>query len=329
MLKKSVTFLSDNLMWLVIAAGVLGFVLAPLANILSSTTSYLLALMMVGSGLSLALPQVFQLAGTGRLTLLTLILQLGLLPLVGFGLYQLLPNPVLAIGMLALGVAPSEITSALMTMMAGGNLALAMRLMTFSIFLSVFLTPVWLGLFLGKSVALDLGSMAVELGLIIALPFLLASGVRTRFPQISKYNDEFGGISAVALLALIFVVGGSIASFSLNLEIVWLVLACLAFNLVGYGLGWVISSLTKQKPAQTVALVFSSGMREFGIATAVALNFLPNGAALAPALYGLIMMVSASLLAARFKKRLAIKNASPAIPIKNELSTTTKASELA
>ena len=288
---------TDKLPWLVVLAGVLGFVAAPVANFLTPTTSFLLAAMMVGSGLSLSLPQVFEVQGTARLTLLTLTLQLTLLPLRSFGLYQLLPNPALAIGILAVGVAPSEITSALMTMVARGNLALAMRLMAFSILLSVFLTPLWLGLFLGKGVPLDLGGIAVELGLIIALPFLLASGLRTRFPKMARYNDEFGGLSALAVIMLIFVVGGSIASFKLELNLVWLVLACVVFNLSGYLLGFVISLVTGQKLPETLALVFSSGMREFGIATTVALNFLPLGAALAPALYGLLMMLSASLLA--------------------------------
>lgn len=310
MFQKIALFVTDKLPWLILTAGILGFVASPLANFLSPTTPFLLALMMVGSGLSLSLGEVLAMNGTLRLTLITLALQLTLLPLLSFGLYQLLPTPALAIGLLAVGVAPSEITSALMTLIAEGNLALAMRLMTFSIFLSVFLTPLWLGLFLGKSVPLDLGGMAIELGLIIALPFLLASGFRTRFSKLARYNDEFGALSAGAVIVLIFVVGGSLASFPVSLDLVWLGLACLIFNLSGYGLGWLISRVSNQHLPQTTALVFSSGMREFGIATAVALNFLPAGAALAPALFGLIMMLSASFLASKVKQANSISNQS-------------------
>jgi predicted Na+-dependent transporter len=147
--------------------------------------------------------------------------------------------------------------------------------------------------------------MVIELGLIIALPFLVASGIRTRFFKLANYETEFNGLSASAVILLIFVVGGSIASFTLDIGIVWLALGCLIFNLIGYFCGYLISRLLNQPPAQTIALIFTSGMREFGIATAVALNFLPTGAALAPALYGLIMMLSASILAARLKKGLA------------------------
>lgn len=305
MLKAAANFIMNQLSWLILGAGGLGFVFAPVANALSSTTAYLLALMMLGSGFNLSLTQVLRVRSTVGLTAWLLLLQLSLLPLLGFGLYQLLPNPALAIGMLAIGVAPSEITSALMTMLAGGNLALATRLMAFSIFLAAFLTPLWLGLFLGQSVPLDLGGMVIELGLIITLPFVVASGLRTRYSGLANYETEFGGLSALSVILLIFVVGGSLARFGFSPEVGWLALACLGFNLAGYGLGLAISRLSHQKLPQTIALVFSSGMREFGIATAVALDFLPPGAALAPALYGLIMMLSASLLASYFKKKLS------------------------
>lgn len=306
--KNLALFITDKLPYLVLIAGVAGFVLAPLANSLSPATSALLVIMMLGSGFNLPLQQVVALRGTVRLTLVTLALQLTLLPLFSFVLYRLIPDATLAIGILAVGVAPSEITSALMTLMAGGDLALGMRLMTLSIFLSVFLTPLWLGIFLGQSVPLDVGSIAIELGLIIALPFLIASALRTRFDKLANYRDEFGSLSAVAVIVLIFVVGGSLANFALNLNLLWLALACLIFNLVGYALGWIISKIFRLHLLQTTALIFSSGMREFGIATAVALNFLPVGAALAPAIYGLIMMFSASLLANALKRRITFQN---------------------
>src|SRR6476646_1894571 len=108
MLKRAAQFVTDKLPWLIVAAGALGFLLSPIASFLNPTTPYLLAMMVAGSGFNLSLGEVFQVRATLRLTLVTLLLQLSLLPLLGFGLYQLLPNPALAIGMLALGVAPCE-----------------------------------------------------------------------------------------------------------------------------------------------------------------------------------------------------------------------------
>lgn len=303
MLKRAARFITDKLPWLIIAAGLTGFLWSSVANFLSPVTPYLLAVMVAGSGFNLSLGQVFQVRSTLKLTFLALLLQLSLLPLLGFGLYQILPNSGLAIGMLALGVAPSEITSALMTMLAGGNLVLATRLMAFSIMIAAFTTPLWLGLFLGQRVPFDFGGMLIELGLVISVPFLLASGLRTRFSGLAKYEAEFSGLSALAVIILIFVVGGSLASFGLSREVLWLALACLGFNLSGYLLGYLTGLAFKQSAPQTTALIFSSGMREFGIATTVAINFLPAGAALAPALYGFIMMTSASLLVGRLKNR--------------------------
>lgn len=301
MLKKNANFITNNLVWLISLAGVLGFIAAPVSNFLSPLTPFLLALMMAGSGLTLSLPQILSWQGTIRLTFITLALQLSLLPLLGWLLYYFLPDTPLAIGLLALAVAPSEITSALMTMLGGGNQALATRLMAFSIFLSTFLAPLWLEVFLGRSIPLDLGGMVLELGLVITLPFLATSGLRTRYKQLENYETEAGGLSALAVVLLIFIVGGSISGFSLNLEVVWVAVACLVFNLGGYLLGLLIWYFSGRRPSNLVALVFSTGMREFGIATTLALNFLPKGASLAPALYGLIMMLSASIIATYLK----------------------------
>ncbi len=302
MVKTAAQFITDKLAYLIVLSGIMGYLAAPLANNLSVTTPYLLAIMVAGTGFNLSLRQVFSISGTARLTLLTLVAQLGLLPLLGYGLYLLVPDPGLALGMVALGVAPCEITSALMTLLAKGELALATRLMAFSVFLAAFLTPLWFGLFLGKSAGIDFGGMAIELGLIITLPFLVSSALRSRFERLSQYETEFGALSAAAVIVLIFIVGSTLAGQKLEGGLVWLVVACIVFNLAGYGLGWLLSRLFRLDRPRSSALIFTSGMREFGIATAVAIDFLPAGATIAPALYGLIMMISASLLASRLKK---------------------------
>jgi hypothetical protein len=43
-------------------------------------------------------------------------------------------------------------------------------------------------------------------------------------------------------------------------------------------------------------------MREFGIATAVAIAFLPAGAAAVPAIYGLVMLVTAGAVASAMRR---------------------------
>ena len=305
MLRAMAIFITDKMIWLILAAGILGYSFSGLANSMSGLTPYLLALMVVGSGFNLVLPQLFQLENTLWVTVLALVLQLGLLPLLGYVLYQVSPEPRLAIGLIALGIAPCEITSALMTMLAKGNLALASRLMAFSIFLAAFLTPIWLEIFLNKSVTIDLGGMLVELGLIITLPFVISSILRTRFTTLAHYETEFSALSALSVILLIFVVGGSIASFTLDWGVAWLVLACLIFNLAGYGMGIALSWICHQKGPEATALIFTSGMREFGIATTVALGFLPAGAALAPAIYGIVMMLSATLVASRIRFKIS------------------------
>lgn len=297
-LVKSISqFVTDQLIWLLPGAGAGGYILAGIANGLAPLTPFLLALMVAGAGLTLPLAD---LVGTNRYlpaTAIALAAQLGLLPLFGFALYQLWPlAPALGLGLVALGVAPSEITSALMVLLSGGNLGMAVRLMALSLLVSTFTTPIWLGLLLGQSLNFDFGAMVLELGLIVSLPLLVSSLLRTRFPTLAQHKAEFGGMSAAAVIILMFILGGSLANYPLSLDLLWLTLACVIFNLGSFGLGFGLARILGLDKAASLAMLFTGGMREFGIASTVALTFLPTGAALAPAIYGLIMLLSATAL---------------------------------
>ena len=73
-------------------------------------------------------------------------------------------------------------------------------------------------------------------------------------------------------------------------------LACLAFNLVSLGVGYAAPLALKLPPRQATAIAFEIGIHNGTLAIFIALNVLESAPmSLAPAIYSLIMFVTAAL----------------------------------
>src|SRR5262249_13689793 len=68
-----------------------------------------------------------------------------------------------------------------------------------------------------------------------------------------------------------------------------------------FGLGAGVGALLRLPPGRRSAVVFTTGMREFGVATAVALISVPAAVAI-PAVYGILLMLLSSGLARRLSR---------------------------
>lgn len=147
-----------------------------------------------------------------------------------------------AIGILVIGSASSEITSALMVYLAGGSLALAAAIMGSSILAAPFIMPLLLSLLAGRSLAVDASGMLRELLLIVALPVIIGSSLRTKFQNLKKY-EEFSSMSSVMVILLIFTVASSNAELILSLTIIRLAILSLVLSLSGYLIGFITGKL--------------------------------------------------------------------------------------
>ncbi len=75
-----------------------------------------------------------------------------------------------------------------------------------------------------------------------------------------------------------------------------------AILIVGFATGWAAGRFFQPRSELRHTLVFSTGMREFGIATAVSITFFDPETAVLPAIYGITMMIIASQLARRLSR---------------------------
>lgn len=262
-------------------------------------------------------------------TLLLLALQFGPLALLALLLSRLPLDPALSVGLLVLGAAPTDVTAPAMTLLAEGDAALATVLTAASLVACTVLAPSLLVRF-AAGAAVDRAALLNELARSVLWPLAGAIALRYLLTQqaLAPPPNVFDGeglpapsrrsrtaravlnagiraaplASALAVLALVFVVAGGARAEILSRGIFAVVALCLLYNLAGYGAGWLLFRALDAPPRAVRAGVFAAGMREFGVAAAIAASIRPEAAAVA-GVYGVIILVTAPLLARLLRER--------------------------
>jgi len=188
-----------------------------------------------------------------------------------------------------------------MVHLTGGNVALGTTVMASSILLYTFFTPILIEGITGSSIAFEPVNMIFELIFVIALPLIIASILRTTYSGLKRYHDAYPAISALAVIVLIFTVSANVVDLiTFDLLLVY-VPVCLMLNLWGYLSGYVMGKIIHSPPSVTRVFIFTNGMREFGIGTAISLSFFNPTVAIASAIYGIIMMLTSASLSRLIK----------------------------
>ncbi|HVC40002.1 MAG TPA: bile acid:sodium symporter [Candidatus Dormibacteraeota bacterium] len=289
------------LAWVVVAA-LVGVGLPAGARSVIPWVPVLLAGQVLGVALTLTPGALRAASHHLRLVGLALLVQWTVLPGIGLLLHLLAPTPLLATGILICAVSPAEITSALMATVAGGDVALAMACMSGSLALSIALTPFWLSVGLGRTVHIRVASLALELALSVLLPLAVGIGLRARFAAIARWRHLCLDGSA-ACLVLVVLAGTASARGALLSAAILTLLPFVAALIVGGGIaGWSLGWLLRLPHRRAVAIGFPIGIREFGVAIAVAVAIAPRSSSVA-GVYGILMVAAAGTLASRIGKR--------------------------
>jgi predicted Na+-dependent transporter len=188
-------------------------------------------------------------------------------------------------GVLAAGVAPSEVASVALTGLAGGEAALAAGLLVGSTAITVLLAGPILGLLGAHSTTSQLGLLAT-LALVVALPLLAGSAMRTLDPLGGREQAPLRIIGLVSLLVLLWEVASELhlqVSDARMVAAVALYLACAA------GLGWLLG--TSVTPARRTAVFLPTAMRDFAVAAGIAASAFGAPAAAPLGVYGILVLV--------------------------------------
>lgn len=288
---------------LIVYAGVAvaaGLLLPDVAARLADGVPYMLGGQVLGVALTLTLGRFAAVVRRPLPVLLALAAQWTVLPLAGVGLFNVVSDPTLRNGVLIVTVAPAEITSALVALLAAGSGAVAVTCMAGSLALGTVLTPLWVSAVLGPAAHVDRLALIAELALSVAVPLVVGVGLRTWWPGLHGLRSRALDLSAVCVVLVVFVSVGSARAFVLSSSLLPCIGLCAVLLVIGYGLGLALAWPWRHHAHLWRALVFPVGMREFGIAAAVALAVSPGAVGVA-GVYGAMLMVTAPALARRLR----------------------------
>lgn len=252
-----------------------------------------LAVLVLTAGLTVdtaALPRVRQ---HGRRLVAVLVTTSVALPALAWMLGHLVSGPAQG-GILAAGVAPSEVASLGLASIAGGDAALAAGLLIGSSIVAVVVSGPILALLSGAPGAHP-GDLLATLGLVVGLPLVAGVSLRRLLVPARPVLLDWGRIvGTAALLVLLWEVAGEVQVQASYLAVV----GALVGYLAGAGmLGWLLSRGLDERAGPAVLLPVA--MRDFAVAAGIAATAFGPASVGPLGIYGLLVLLAGAIAARR------------------------------
>jgi BASS family bile acid:Na+ symporter len=263
-----------------------------------------LGIIMFGLGLSLTVADFTRVVRFPKAVVIGLTIQMVILTTVAFVIAVVfkLP-PELAVGLLLLAAAPGGATANIYSHLAHGDVALNITLTAINSALSLLTLPFIISFALQYFMASDQYvpppfQKIIEVGTIILLPVMIGMAIRKWAPGFAAKMEKPIKLFSVVLLALLVAVSVWQSWDTLVKYFAVVGLACLTFNLVSMGAGYVLPLAVQLPQKQAIAIAMEIGIHNGTLAIFIALNVLNNTAMSVPAaIYSLIMFVTAGVFA--------------------------------
>jgi predicted Na+-dependent transporter len=193
-------------------------------------------------------------------------------------------------GVLALGVAPTEVAAVGLVALAGADAVLALAAVAGSLVASAALGPVLLTA-LGGSSDVALGPLLGSFALVVLLPLAAGLAARAALPALGRAEPEYGAGGALVIAALVYAALSGAAETGGALGPA--VAAGAAFLATS-----ALVALAVLRRADDLTPAFCVGMRDFAVAAALAEQAFGARAAVVAGAYGVMMLVAGAALAA-------------------------------
>ena len=259
---------------------------------------YLLAIIMLGMGITLNIKDFKILLSLKTPILVGLILQFTIMPLSAWliSLELGLSLPLLT-GMILVGTCPGGTASNVICYLAKGNVALSLALTSCSTLLAVIATPLLTWLYLGQSVEVPVASMIMTMLKVIVIP--VALGVLINHFLSKKLDGVVKIFPSISILSICLIIAIIIANNQSKLQSIALIViaAVILHNILGLLLGYIISKLLGYDHIISKTLAIEVGMQNSGLAVALASQYFQPISALPGAVFSIWHNLSGSILA--------------------------------
>jgi predicted Na+-dependent transporter len=212
---------------------------------------------------------------------------------IAFGVSRLFDGAVRD-GVLALGVAPTEVSSASLVAIAGGGTAMALAVVTGSLVVCALVGPVYVATVADANVGG--GELLGEFALVVLLPLALGLAARGLHRELRRLDAELSGASAIVLAALVYAAMSGTDVGELGAPLAGAAL----FLVAGFALA---AAWYRLRPADGIAGAFTVALRDFAVAAGLATQAFGSRAAPTAAIYGVLMLVAGALVATAARRR--------------------------
>ena len=270
----------------------------------------LLQIIMFGMGTAMSFKDFYGVIKMPKGVLVGLVCQFSIMPILGFCLATLFNFPAeIAAGVVLIGSSPSGLASNVMAYLAKANIALSVTLTAVATLVAPFMTPLLMKYFAGAFVPINFLAMMLSIVKMVILPVILGLIFNHFFHGKTKWLDKTMPIVSMTAIALIIVIITAAGRDSLLSIGIFLILAAIIHNLLGYLLGYWSCRLLKMKEQDCRTIALEVGMQNGGLASGIALEMgKVSTVGLAPAVFGPWMNISGSSLATWWRDKDPKKN---------------------
>jgi BASS family bile acid:Na+ symporter len=296
MIRRGLTRATDLLLPLALAAAAAALVVP--AEALAERSDLLLAGLVLLTALCIAPAQLLTLRERKTALALLVLAPFAFLVPLAWGVSQLFAGSVQE-GVLALGVASTEVAAVGLVAVAGGSAVLALGALTGSLVVSAVAGPPLLGLLAGAGTDVAVGELVGRFALVVLLPLAAGLAIRAQLSQLERYEGTLTGGAAVTVVVLVY------AAMSGAADEGGLVSALAASALFLALSGLPAAAWARFAPGGlrvTGALVI--GLRDFAVAAALAGQAFGPAAGTVAGVYGVLMLLVGAA-AAQLLPRLA------------------------
>jgi len=307
------TFIGRWFALIVLAAGGLALAVPSAFSGLTVAIPWLLAVIMLGMGMTLRPADFAIVAKRPWPLLLGVAAQYVVMPLLGLGIAVALDlSPLLTAGMILVGASPGGTSSNVMVYLSKGDTALSVAMTTVSTLLAPILTPLLVLVLAGEILPVDPGALFVSILKIVLVPVLAGLLLRMLLPRlVGQLLDVLPLVSVAGITVVVMAVVAASSSTLLSIGIL-VVVAVVLHNSLGFGLGYLIGRVFRLPIASRRAISIEVGMQNSGLAAALAVAHFNPVAALPAAIFSVWHNVSGSVLAGYWSRKTVPADEAPA-----------------
>lgn len=250
-----------------------------------------LAVLVFATGLSLRLTDLAAVRTAWPRVAVTLAVSSVALPALAWAASRLIGDPVLRSGMQTAGVAPAEVATVALCLLAGGEAAVSAVILAASTLVTVLAAGPVLAL-AGAAATVPAAALLGTLLVVVALPLAAGLGLRARWVPGEQAEAAIRIGTVVALLVLLWQVASQIRLDTSYLRVIAALAAFLAGSALLGGL------LSVRLPAgRGVAVLLPVALRDFAVAAGIAATAFGPAAAAPLGVYGVFVLVAGAVLA--------------------------------